>query len=503
MVLTFVGFAQLLIGLLIVIVGSLRGAFLFLILSGLFSGSAALVAPALGGASVPPVQFALLFVLLRIAVPRGGYVGALPEAFRANFWLVLFTVYGVVCAYVGPRIFAGDLNVFPMRYAEARSLFDTVPLGPTSQNVTATIYLLGALLMTLVTWITCRYRGGAQTLVQGGIIFAWVHALTGIVGILIRGTPLEIAFDVFRNGTYQQLDHTYEGFVRIKGLAPEASTYASIAFSWFVFNAELWYRSIRPRATGRAAILLAVILFFSTSSTAYVGLGCYVFFFCMRAMFLPQAAHGQKIVQAVTAAFCVMVAAAIILAVVPRLPNAIYEMIMHMTLDKRDSASGQQRLFWAMQGFDAFLVSYGLGVGPGSFRSSSLITAIIGTSGVIGILTFCMYLMAVIQPWRKSTWGDGASVGESVGGAMSSAALLTLIPAAISAPNAHPGTTFAMFAGAALALRPYFRKKETVTRVELGRAKDTELNLRGQTHVFPINIRSSENGLAKPSGDPA
>lgn len=455
MILTFVGAIQAVIGLAIIFFGSLRSALMFLMLSGLFGGSASIIAPALGGSSVPPIQFALLFVFLRICLPSGGYLGAIPDAIKANFWLFLFTIYGVVCAYAGPRIFAGAMDVFPMRFANARNLFDTVPLAPTSQNLTASIYLIGALMVTMAAWITCRYRGGAETIVKGAVLIAWIHGLTGIVGMLIRGTPLEIAFDIFRNGSYLQLDHQYEGFIRIKGLFPEASGYAAFAFSWFVLNAEFWYRSIRPKATGRAALLMATVLFFSTSSTAYVGLGCYITFFALRAIFLPHAANGEKVREAIIAGFCVLVLAAITLAAVPRLPNAIYEMILHMTVEKGSSASGQQRLFWAMQGLDAFLVSYGLGVGPGSFRSSSLITAIVGMSGIIGIVTFAAYIVTVVQPWRRSTWGVSPDLGHSVGGALSSTALLSLIPAAISAPNAHPGTTFGIIAGAALALRPY------------------------------------------------
>lgn len=462
MILTFVGMIQMVIGLGIVFFGSLRSALMFLMLSGLFSGSASLIAPALGGSSVPPIQFALLFVFLRICVPSGGYLGAIPDAIKANLWLVLFTIYGVVCAYVGPRIFAGAMDVFPMRFANARNLFDTVPLAPTSQNVTASIYLVGALMVTVAAWITCRYRGGAETIVKGAVLVAWIHGITGIVGVMVRGTPIEIVFEIFRNGSYLQLDHEYDGFVRIKGLFPESSGYAAFAFTWFVLNAEFWYRSIRPKATGRAALLMATVLFFSTSSTAYVGLGCYITFFALRTIFLPHAANGQKVREAIIAGFCVLVMAAITLAAVPRLPNAIYEMILHMTVEKGSSASGQQRLFWALQGFDAFMVSYGLGVGPGSFRSSSLITAIVGMSGVIGIVTFAAYLMVVVQPWRRSTWGASPDLAQSVGGALSSAALLSLIPAAISAPNAHPGTTFATIAGAALALRPY--SLGTITR---------------------------------------
>jgi hypothetical protein len=133
-------------------------------------------------------------------------------------------------------------------------------------------------------------------------------------------------------------------------------------------------------------------------------------------------------------------------------------MILHMTVDKEDSDSGRQRLFWAMQGWKGFLVSGGLGIGAGSFRSSSLLMAILGSMGVVGIVTFAAYLWQVLQPLRYSTWTRSEDPALSIGGAASLTALLIVIPASIAAPSPDPGTNFAIFAGAALALRPPLRR---------------------------------------------
>ncbi len=113
-----------------------------------------------------------------------------------------------------------------------------------------------------------------------------------------------------------------------------------------------------------------------------------------------------------------------------------------------------QRLYWAQQGWDLFRHSYGLGVGPGSFRSSSIFFAMLGSMGVIGILSFLSYLVAAFQPWRRSSWTESATPAENLGGALGSAALLSLIPAAVNSPTAVPGVTFVILASASLALRP-------------------------------------------------
>lgn len=454
--LTIIGLIQLVIGSAIVLAGSMRHALMFLMLSCLFGGSASIILPALGGSSVGPAQFALIFVWMRILVPRGGFVGLVPDALRANMWLVLFVFYGIAIAFIGPRLFAGTIDVYPMRHTPEDDLdiIDALPLGPTSQNITAAFYLLGALLIAMATHVATRVRGGAATLVSGAIAIAWIHVAIGILAAAARDTPLDAVFDMLRNGTYTQRNDDLGKFVRIRGVFAEASSYAEFGFGFFVINAELWYRSIRPWATGMAALALAAILFVSTSSTAYVGLAGYLVFFALRGIVLPKVADRQKSRAMAGAILGLSVVAAIIVATVPHVFVAVSDMILDMTVNKHATESGQQRMFWAMQGWETFKASYGLGVGPGSFRSSSIFLAILGTMGVMGICSFLAYLATVIQPWRRSTWGRVDDLTLSLGGAFASAAMLTLIPAAVNAPGAHPGATFSILAGAALALRP-------------------------------------------------
>ena len=339
MLLTFIGLAQCLIGLLIVLRGSLNAALLFLVLSSLFGGSAAVVLPALGNSSIPPVQFALLFLCLRIAMPRGGYAGAVPGAVTANLPLVLFAAYGIAAAVTAPRIFAGTIEVFPMRYVGARNLFDTVPLRPTAQNISSAVYLVGTMVAAVATYVACRFRGGAHWLVKGGVLVAWIHAVTGVVGALTRGTPADVVFNLFRNGSYAQLDQAYQGFVRINGVFPEASGYASYGLAWFVFAAECWYRGIEPRATGRAALALAAVLFFSTSSTAYMGLLVYSFWFVCRGLLISGPNQLPQLTQAALAGFAALVLACLAMALVPHLADSVWSMIRYRASTPTSSAA--------------------------------------------------------------------------------------------------------------------------------------------------------------------
>lgn len=453
MELTFIGMIQILIGTYVVLAGSVRGALIFLVISALLDGSAAISLPGLGGSSIPPVQFALLFTSLRILAPKGGYLRFLPAAVSENKWIVFFVLYAMVCTYLGPRMFGGMVEVFPMRPDPSMGPFDTIPLKPTPQNLTAGFYLLGALLLAVSSYIFCRLPSGGDALITALLLASWLHIGTGVLDLLTRGTSFDAIFNLFRNGGYTPLDLSISGFIRIRGLLPEASSYAGLGFALFLAMAELWYRSVRPRATGLAAAALVLMLVLSTASTAYVALGAYALFFVFRAMIFPAAAPPGKLKRATITAFAILVLLAILMSITPRLPFAIYELIVDMTVGKPASFSGQQRLFWALQGWDSFIASYGLGIGPGSFRSSSMVTAILGSTGIIGIATFGLYLKSVFQASKKSTWGIGPGLYQSIGGALGTAAVIGLVPSAISSPHAIPGALFSIMAGAAIALR--------------------------------------------------
>ncbi|RDV07238.1 glycoside hydrolase [Sphingorhabdus pulchriflava] len=469
MELTFIGYAQIVLGMLVVIAGNMRHALMLLMASALFNGSAAILLPALGGSSIPPIQFALAFVFLRILMPGSAAIGDLPEALKANRMLALFSFYGIATAFILPRIFAGSVNVYPMQFNDVADLFATVPLEPTSQNLTAAFYLLGSLLSAIVVWIACRRTDAAATMVGTLIVMAWVHSILGLAGIAIRGTSVDAVFELFRNSAYVQMDDAIGGFVRIRGIFPESSAYATLGFVLFVANSEMWYRSIRSTATGLATLVMGTVLFFSTSSTAYLGLAIYGLFFALRIFALPGATNFAKAKTAFAAIGSIIFLSALLFIASPALVEGVVDVVKRMTIEKSSSDSGMQRLYWAQQGWDLFRHSYGLGVGPGSFRSSSIFFAMLGSMGVIGILSFLSYLIAAFQPWRRSSWTESAIPAENLGGALGSAALLSLIPAAVNSPTAVPGVTFVILASASLALRPFdlarridpFRRAET------------------------------------------
>lgn len=453
MSLTIFGVIVMVVGLYLLANGSMVAMLGFVMVTTLFGGSAALSLPALGGSSIPPANLALLFMLARAVLPGPQQAERFGTGISSNIFLIIFTLYGSISAWILPRLFAGAIQVTPLRPGAVRQLFEAAPVHFSSQNITTSVYLLGTLISGVGSYIGAARQGSAQPLVRVGVVIAITHALLGFFSIFAAGTSLNVVVEFFRNGHYAQLDQSIEGLSRMNGIWPEASGFAAFGGTWLIFMTELWLRDVRSRATGFAAALLAFALLVSTSSTAYVTLAGYSTVLILRTIIVPRSMRFNKALTLLFALFFATVAVLAMVTFSATFFEKFAKIIAIMTVNKTESASGIQRLFWAKQGFEAFVASAGLGIGAGSFRSSSLITAIIGSMGVIGVATFVAHLARAFMPLRGSTYYADTHGATAVGGAAAWTCVLMLMPAAVSSPTPDPGVLWAMFAGLALGLR--------------------------------------------------
>lgn len=463
---TWIGLIIIAIGLTLLFSGRVWDMFFLVLVCTLFGGSAALVVPILGSSTIPPAQCALVFMLARLMLPGSGRSEAVKAALRNNIFLGLYAAYGLAIAFIGPRLFAGHVDVAPLRFDNPKFLLQTTPLAPTPQNITASVYIVGTFLFGVAAHAASREPDAWRKIVNTAVLLAAVHVFFGVSGALLGSTPYADFIALIRNANYAQLNQEFGSLSRISGIFPETSSYSTYGFAWFVFLFECWYRNISPWRTGLAAAAVAMTLLFTTSSTAYFSIAGYAAIFTLRHLFAQQGVPYRKVVILICTLIFGLSAICIVMLTAPQFADEFSDMVELVTVGKQNSESGIQRAFFARTGLTAFIESYGIGIGPGSFRSSSFLAAMIGSVGLLGAAFFVAHFVSMLKPARASTYSTPPNPQEAVGAAAGWAALGVMIPLAVVAASADPGPEFAILAGIALGLRGGF-KRQTSYRYNL------------------------------------
>jgi hypothetical protein len=431
---------QMTVMLLVVLVGTLFGA------------ASAVNMTSLGGSSILPSVFALVFLAARMAASRDLLSNRMAESLKDSVFFAAFAFYGFLSAYIFPRLFFHQIELPPTKVVSLAT-FAVAPLGPSSQNITQSTYLLGTFFVVLATAYIARTERRSRLVAMTVVWLAIAHVLFGILDVVFNAAGLDI-LNVVRNANYSIVDQEIGGFRRIQGTFAETSSYSGYGLALLIFTTELWLRQVEEKLTGWTSLILAVTLFMTTSSSAYFGLGVYGLVLAARIVYFPSPVAQRK--GLILAIFGIVAISAVLLLCVamPAVANEFGRMLTEMTVKKQTSFSGIQRGFWNQKGWEAFLFSNGVGVGVGSFRASSLAIAIVGSMGVPGALAFALFVYRVLPLHRLSTYQLTGNRTEAVGSAAGWAAIVGLAPGLVSAANPDPGVVFAFMAGIALAWAP-------------------------------------------------
>jgi hypothetical protein len=418
----------------------------------LLSSAAALVLPSLGGANIQPAYLLLGFLLLpamlsRASLRRAG-TALLPP--NAGFWLLLTAVYALLSAYFLPRIFAGSTYVFAIARTELGPGIVSMPLEPTSGNITQAVYFLGDLACFLLFFDAASRPDGVKSIAVAALAATAINLCFAAIDFGSYKAGLGDVLGFIRNANYRMLDDaTVLGLKRIAGSFPEASTFAYFTAGFFAFCTKLWLDGIRPRLAGPLALLSLVALVFATSSTGYAAtLGFLVLLFAA-SVWQVLRGRSRRSTFVLAGVFPVLVAVGVIGL---RLDGAVWrtasEVVDASIFDKMSSSSGVERSNWNEQALINFTDTGGLGAGDGSVRASSFPLAVLGNIGVPGAVSYAIFLFGVLFG-RKGRWRPPYPAGCQ--SAARWACATELIGASVAGSFIDLGLPFFVFAGIACA----------------------------------------------------
>lgn len=429
-----------------------RFAIPIFVVSTLLSAAAALILTALGGANIQPAHLLLGFLALSAAMSRASLRRAaaalLPP--RAGFWLLLTAVYAMLSAVFLPRIFAGATYVFAIARTELGPAIISMPLGPTSGNITQSVYFLGDLLCFLVFYDAASRPSGMTTAVNAIVAAATINLGFAAVDYATYLAGLGDVLGIIRNANYRMLDDTAVlGFKRIVGSFPEASTFAYFTSGFFAFSTKLWLDGVHPRLTGAVASLSLLLLALATSSTGYAATSGFLalLFVVSLARALFRLVRRSTMVLA-TVFPLVMAIGLIGLRLDEPLWRTASAIVDASIFDKMSSSSGIERGKWNEQALVNFADTHGLGAGDGSVRTSSFPLAVLGNIGIFGALTYGAFLLSLFFG-RANGWQH--PLPSSCQSAARWACLTQLVGASVAGSFIDLGLPFFIFAGIACA----------------------------------------------------
>lgn len=421
------------------------------VVSTLLSAAAALILTAMGGANVQPAHLLLGFLALaaasRASLRRAG-AALLPP--HAGFWLLLTAVYATLSAVFLPRLFAGATYVFAIARTEVGPGIVSMPLAPTSGNVTQTVYFLGDVVCFLVFYDAASRPSGVKTVVSAVIAAAAINLCFAAMDYGAYLAGLGDVLGIIRNANYRMLDDTAVlGFKRIVGSFPEASTFAYFTSGFFAFCTKLWLDGVHPRATGPVALLSLLSLVCATSSTGYAAtIGFLGLLFAVSLVRVLTRPVRRATIVLATVLPLMLAAGMVGLRLDDPLWRTVTEIADVSIFDKMTSSSGVERAKWNDQALVNFVDTHGLGAGDGSVRASSLPLALLGNIGVFGALTYALFLLGVFFD-RGSRWRQAFPA--SCQSAARWACLTQLLGASVAGSFIDLGLPFFVFAGLACA----------------------------------------------------
>jgi len=407
-----IGFATIVLGILGLTSSSGKVA-AYLVLLSLFGAAAAVF---IGSNNIQPAHLFLAFAAaatLRHRREAGAAIRALAPP-QPGFWLACMVVYGVMSAFLAPRLMAGGIEIIPLGTSEYATTGSTVPLGPVSSNMTQSIYLTADMICFVFVVAIASTEEGFRAVVGGLIAYVVANIFFAMLDLATYATGTQDLLAFMRNARYTlHIEEEVSGLKRIVGSFTEASAFARTTLGCLAFTGTLWLCGWRPALTGALAATSLVLVVVSTSSAGLAGLPVVLVLLYVAALRLNarRASFGG-------AAFILLAPLLAGIGIVAVLLNgdasaAIGDYIDTVVLNKFNTDSGIQRSSWNTIAFQNFVDSWGLGVGLGTVRTSSLLVALLSNLGVLGVAFYGLFAYsAFLRPHGGTPAGSRTFAGD-------------------------------------------------------------------------------------------
>lgn len=395
----------------------------------------------IGSLGLPPMAVPAAALVLYVAFQLGfgvTFEGA-RSTLRALEPYMLAVTYGLISAYVMPRIFARAVMVWPQKIG---AIYGAVPLMPGQGNVTQSFYLVmtGATLVASALYLA-RREVDLSRLIR---VYLW----SGVLAIIFcfwqlaqKFTGVWFPYTLISNNPGFLVTNTQMlSFVpRINGSFVEPSDLAYYLSGTVFTSGWLLLRGYKSKLARFTLVVGAVAMLVSTSTTGIAVLVLGAIGGALIPLLRRHTPVARRIVRAgVPLVLGLVIAGGVIVTLKPSIGKSL-SVVYTSTLDKQQSLSFTDRTQKDIDALATAVPTLGFGTGWGSFRSSSLFPGLVAGLGVWGtvmILWFAVRVVKLVRRARRVAALGGADARDlwAIEGAAAACAG-TLLAALISSPE--------------------------------------------------------------------
>jgi hypothetical protein len=353
--------------------------------------------PEIAGNITPVVLAALLFigrifVSNQYSFPLMSSLARLRQlGLLGGFWIV-----AVVGALILPRLFNGQIMVFGLNTAEMEAV------RPGITQLTQSAYLTMSVFMAAAIFALLRKKPEfLDALLKAFFVGGVAVIATGLIDIIANAVGQGDALKVFYTANYGYSAGSIMEARRVLGLTPEPASFGGLAVgsaSLLLFLRPVYGPAMRRVWVPLVAWGCVLMGFLSVSSTAYASLflllGLYLFY-DTDAISAEGKILRKSIRKKALSLLLLCVVFVLVLLLSSDFLSYFLDLVNTLLIEKTETTSYVERSSWTAAGIDAFIESYGLGVGVGSVRTSNFFVNILASTGVLGAGLFGSFLLSL------------------------------------------------------------------------------------------------------------
>ena len=363
--------------------------FALVFFSALFQSSSVVELSAAG--VEPYYAVGALFVLQGIITGKSGL--NFSRSFEGKRWMILFAVIAILSAFTLPFVFAG-IPVYEQHVGIDEGYFNRTPLSFTNANFTHSLSL--ALGVLVVMGAAARARSGTFAKRSYRFTFYFLAGMV-IIQFLCSLFRIDFPYPMLQNhaGRTMQIVETGDMGSRYPGTFTESSAAGQVLAGFTIgFLAEY----LKAGRSLGAALLGLVTIFLVRSSGAIAALAIMILLLLVaqpafRFPFFIKVAIVRRI--GILTAIAFLVVGAVV-------ASPLRASLIDITVNKQETDSFVNRLASDAYALNIFVMTKGIGVGMGSNRPSSLITSLLSTVGLLGLMVFLMAYFKILSNVRTS-----------------------------------------------------------------------------------------------------